>query len=235
MGEMAIADGITHVIATPHASAEFRFQPEAICERLMALQAHFGKQLALASGCDFHVSVENIGDFHLDRAKYTLNQKNYLLVEFSEFSIPPNTDDVLHGIRLAGVFPIITHPERNSLIRSRPEMLWKWTRLGCFVQITAQSLFGKFGPKAESAAKRWLDDGRIHFVSSDAHDLQKRPLKLRPAYEFVAERRGEEIARALFRENPLAVFEGRPLPYQPEMPPQLGEAGYVRKKRFGIF
>ncbi|HET9401245.1 MAG TPA: CpsB/CapC family capsule biosynthesis tyrosine phosphatase [Candidatus Acidoferrales bacterium] len=235
MAEMAIADGITHVVATPHANAEFRFQPDMIRERAAELQLRFKGKLALATGCDFHLSVENLRDFHALPSKYTINQKCYLLVEFSDFSIPPNTDEVLHGIRLAGVFPIVTHPERNSLIRNRPEMLWKWMRMGCFVQITAQSLLGKFGPKAEAAAKEWLDQDRMHFVASDAHDAQKRPLKLKTAYDLVATRRGQAIAGALLRENPLAAFEGRPLPYQPEAPPEQNEAHLPKKKRFGIF
>ena len=235
MGEMAVADGITHVMATPHASAEFRFEPERIRKKLDELTAHFGKRLVLSSGCDFHLSVENIRDFHSQPSKYTLGQKNYLLVEFSEFSIPPNADEILHGIHLAGALPVITHPERNTLIRNTPEMLWKWMRMGCYVQITAQSLLGKFGEKAGAAANQWLDQERVHFIASDAHDLRKRPLKLRAAYEHVAARRSEEIAEALFRENPLAAFEGRPLPYQPEVPPDGNDPAYRKKKRFGIF
>ena len=235
MGETAIADGITHVIATPHASAEYKFDPLRIRAALAELQARFAGRLTLASGCDFHLSLENVRDFHLDPAKYTLNQKNYLLVEFSEFSIPPNTEDVLHGIRLAGVFPIVTHPERNRLILARPELLAKWMRLGCFVQITAQSVLGKFGAKAKSAAEKWLDQDLVHFIASDAHNADRRPLKLRAAFDAVVQRRGDEIARALFRENPLAAFEGRPLPYQPELPPESGPGPYRKRKRFGIF
>ena len=235
MGEAAIADGITHVIATPHASAEYKFDPQRIRAALAELQARLAGRLTLASGCDFHLSLENIRGFHLDPAKYTLNQKNYLLVEFSEFSIPPNTEDVLHGIRLAGVFPVITHPERNRLILAHPELLAKWMRLGCCMQITAQSVLGKFGAKAKAAAEKWLDQDLVHFVASDAHNPDRRPLKLSAAFDAVVQRRGETIARALFRDNPLAAFEGRPLPHQPEPPPESGEGTYRKRKRFGIF
>lgn len=235
MGEAAIADGITHVIATPHASAEYKFDPQRIRAALAELRAGFEGRLTLASGCDFHLSLENVRDFHLDPAKYTLSQKNYLLVEFSEFSIPPSTEDVLHGIRLAGVFPIITHPERNRLILAHPELLTRWMRLGCYVQITAQSVLGKFGAKAKAAAEKWLDHDLVHFIASDAHNASQRPLKLRVAFDAVAERRGETIAQALFCENPLAAFEGRPLPYQPELPPESGDGTYRKRKRFGIF
>ena len=33
MAEMAIADGITHVVGTPHANGEYKFDPEVIRQR----------------------------------------------------------------------------------------------------------------------------------------------------------------------------------------------------------
>jgi hypothetical protein len=50
---------------------------------------------------------------------------------------------------------------------------------------------------------------------------------------------GEEVARALLVENPLAAFEGRPLPFVPQLAEDAGlspGATPVRKKkRFWIF
>jgi protein-tyrosine phosphatase len=38
MAEMAIADGVTHVVATPHANSEFRFDYELIQKKRDELQ-----------------------------------------------------------------------------------------------------------------------------------------------------------------------------------------------------
>ena len=156
MGEMAIADGITHVIGTPHANPNYRFSPRAIRERCDELQAIFVGRLVLATGCDFHLSFENLQDIKYDSARYTLNQKNYLLVEFADYSIPPSLDQSLHELQLAGLHPIVTHPERNPLIRAQPERLYKWLGQGCYAQITAQSLGGRFGKAAQEMAQQWL-------------------------------------------------------------------------------
>ena len=51
---------------------------------------------------------------------YCINQKDYLLVEFNEFSIPPSMDQTLHELQLAGLRPIITHPERNGILARTP-------------------------------------------------------------------------------------------------------------------
>jgi len=140
-------------------------------------------------------------------------------------------DQTLHEIQLAGLQPVITHPERKGILRSRPERLKKWVRQGCFVQVTGGALTGSFGTRSQHDALRWIGEGLIHFVASDAHNTRSRPLRLQPAYNAVVDRFGEEKARALFQDNPLAAFEGRQLPHVPE----IAELPPPRRKRFFFF
>jgi protein-tyrosine phosphatase len=237
MAEMAIADGTTHIIGTPHASPNHRFEPKLVEKRRTELQAQFDGRLKFATGCDFHLSFENLRDIRLEPNRYTLNQKNYLLVEFADFSIPASLDQALHELQLAGITPIITHPERNPLIRSKPERLFGWLRQGCFVQVTAQSLLGKFGKSALEVTKEWLEAGAIHFFASDAHNVTSRPPRLKETFDLVAKMQGEEVARAMLVENPLAVFEGRPLQFVPELLDRADprSSGSRRRKRFWFF
>jgi protein-tyrosine phosphatase len=239
MAEMGIADGVTHIIATPHASPNHEFIPELVKLRRDEIQSRFEGRLTLATGCDFHLSFENLQEIRLDPERFTLNQKNYLLVEFADFSIPPSMDNALHELQLAGLTPIITHPERNPLIRTKPERLFRWLRQGCFVQVTAQSLTGRFGKAAQAAAEEWIDAGAVHFLASDAHNITSRPLRLSEAFEYLEKTRGGEVAQAMLVENPLAVFEGRALPFVPELDESVGLApganATKRRKRFWFF
>jgi protein-tyrosine phosphatase len=240
MAEMAIADGITHVIATPHASSHYPFVPALVRQRRDELQAKFEDRLILATGCDFHLSFENLQDIRHHPARYTLNQKNYLLVEFADYSIPPSLDQALHNLQLAGLHPIVTHPERNPLIRAQPERLFAWLRQGCYVQVTAQSLLGRFGTSAQEISEKWLDAGAVHFLASDAHNVTSRPLQLKEAWDYLVQTRGEEVARGLLVDNPLAAFEGRPLPHVPEFNEDAGRGIPAsrksgRRKRFWFF
>lgn len=239
MADMAIDDGITHVIGTPHASPAHCYDPELVKQRRDQLQARFEGRLILATGCDFHLSFENLQDIQKDPTRYTLNQKTYLLVEFADYSIPPALDQVLHQLQLAGSHPVITHPERNPLIRLQPERLFRWIKQGCYVQLTAQSLFGRFGKAAQEITEEWLEAGAVHFLASDAHNLTSRPLRLKEAFDQVARTRGEKVAKALLVENPMAAFEGRALPYVPELAENVGlrsGAGAPRRrKRFWFF
>jgi protein-tyrosine phosphatase len=129
---------------------------------------------------------------------------------------------------------VVTHPERNGLLRGSPARLADWVRRGCYVQVTAQSLLGRFGDAAQHWAEAWLDQDMVHFVASDAHDTKSRPPRLRAAYDVVAARKGEAVAQALFRENPLAAFEGRALPYAPD-PQDTRAEPPKRRKRFLFF
>ena len=222
MAEDAIADGITSVVATPHASSDYKFDYAKVRAACDDLSARLAGRLTVATGCDFHLNHENLVAIRRDPRPFCLNQHNYLLVEFNEFSIPPSMDHTLHELQLAGLRPVITHPERNGILRTHPERLEQWVRHGSLVQITAGSLTGVFGSGPQQEAWAWIARGFVHFICSDAHNTGRRPLKLKFAYDAIADRMGEEVARSYFFDNPLAAFEGRALPYVPEVaaPPE---------------
>ena len=232
MAESAIEDGITHVVATPHSSNEYRFDYARVRQLREELQARIGDRLTLATGCDFHLYPENMDALRADAPRFCINQHDYLLVEFNEYSIPPAMDQTLHEIQLAGLRPIITHPERNGILRTQAERLAKWVQLGCYIQVTGGALTGVFGSGAQKDVLRWIDEGLVHFVASDAHNTRSRSLKLRPAFEKVREQFGEEKARALFVGNPMAAFDGRDLPHVPEVGDGVAKP---RRRRFFFF
>ena len=232
MAQAAIEDGWTHIVATPHSSSQYAFNYARVRQLHEQLQRLIGDRLALATGCDFHINLENLDALRADAPRFCINQRSYLLVEFSEFSIPPTMNHTLHEMQLMGLRPVITHPERNAILQGQPGKLAAWVQIGCFVQVTAGALTGGFGAKSRDYAMRWIGEGLVHFVASDAHNMSWRPLRLLPAYDVVRERFGEEKARALFIENPLAAFEGRELPHVPDI---ALEEKPVRKKRFLFF
>jgi len=87
-------------------------------------------------------------------------------------------------------------------------------------------------------AEEWIGMNVVHFLASDAHNITTRPLRLKEVFDHVAKKRGEDVARALLVDNPLAVFEGRPLPWVPEMDDDIGlspGAKPRKRKRFWFF
>ena len=134
MLKMAAAAGTTELVCTPHSNRDYKFEPLVIRERLRELEEGIAGAVRLYTGCDFHLSYENIQDAITNPRKYTINQDRYLLVEFSELLIFRNTAEIFGRLQEAGMSPIITHPERNQLLQMRLEEIAKWVEAGAYVQ-----------------------------------------------------------------------------------------------------
>jgi len=208
MVRMAAEHGTTDLVATPHASPAYRFEPAAVADRLRQLQAAAGEALRLYTGCDFHLSYENIQDAIEYPRKYTIAQGNYLLVEFSDLLIFQNTGEIFARLQDAGMTPVITHPERNGLLRQRIDRIREWVAGGARVQVTAQSLTGIFGKRAQAFSEELLDSGLVHVIASDGHDCVHRPPVMDLAYRWLEQEYGQALADALCVENPKAALTG---------------------------
>ena len=211
MARMAAAAGTTDIVASPHSNDEFRFDPSTVEAKIAELQAAVGESPVIHYGCDFHLNLENIQDALSSPAKYSIDHRGYLLVEFSDHLIPKTTTDIFAALIASGMRPVITHPERNPLLRERLADLECWVCQGCLVQVTAQSLLGSFGRRAKAAADTMMHRGLVHVLASDAHDLKHRPPLLRPAYDHVTEHYGQEMAERLCVENPQSILRGKPV------------------------
>jgi len=208
MVRMAAEHGTTDLVATPHANLQFRFDPELIAERIAQIHEAAGGALRLYTGCDFHLSFDNIQDSIDHPRKYTINQQRYLLVEFSELLIFKNTEDIFARLRDAGMTPIITHPERNGLLRQRAEDIAKWVEQGARVQVTAQSLTGRFGRKAQDFSRELLSRRLVHVVARDGHDCERRPPVMDEARVWLEKKYGDALAETLCVTNPGAALSG---------------------------
>ena len=228
MARMAAADGITHIVATPHSNYEFRFDPEVNRRKRDQLQQTIGETPTLLLGCDFHISYENLEALRNTPEWFTLNGHQYLLVEFANFNIPPQMDQIFFELLSRKLVPIITHPERNPILSRDPEQIRKWIEIGCLVQVTAGAFVGRFGKNAERTAKLLLRHHLIHFIASDAHNPTSRPPLLSKARQVIAGELSEEAALALSESNPRAAMEGQPLPWQPEPQPIRPRKWYSR-------
>src|SRR5262249_10874714 len=106
---------------------------------------------------------------------------------------------------------ILAHPEHIPWMAESPAAVARLVALGAFSQVTAMSVTGDFGRRAQGDAWKLIDAGLVHFVASDAHDLKRRPPGLSRARRAIAGRWGEVLAARLCEENPRAVVEDRPL------------------------
>jgi protein-tyrosine phosphatase len=216
MLRIAAADGIEHIVATPHADDQYTFDRAQCSATLERLRGNAPKSMQFSLGCDFHFSYDNVQDALVHPARYVIGATPYLLLEFSDYAISPVLLDVLGRMREAGLVPVITHPERNLLMQRSPGEVLRLVECGCPVQVTASSVTGGWGEGARRAALWLLEHDAVHALASDAHSPQHRPPRLSSAREAVAQHVGGDVARALVEDNPRAIIAGLPLPYFPK-------------------
>ncbi len=220
MVQMAAEDGITHIVATPHANDTWRYdraRNEGLLAQIReALPPDTRDRMHLGLGCDFHMNFENTEDAHTNGRRYSINEGEYLLIELPDMGISARMEEMLYTMRVDGLTPILTHPERNLTLQRQPELLRGWVQSGLLVQVTAGSVTGNFGPRAEEMAWNLLRANSVHFLATDAHNLERRPPVLSVARKMVEEKLGSALAERLCISNPLAVYENKQLPAQPQ-------------------
>jgi protein-tyrosine phosphatase len=213
---LAHQDGIEHMVATSHANDSYTFDRESLTVRLNQLRSRVGDIMTFSLGCDFHLSYKNVADALARPQYYTIAEGQYLLVEFSDYGIPPQIGDSLFHLRAIGITPIITHPERNPILQRHREQVLRWVQQGCLVQVTASALTGTWGESARRSAHWLLERLAVHVIATDAHDHKQRRPILSAARRLVTDRYGEDVAQALVEDNPRAIVANEQVPFLPE-------------------
>ncbi len=211
--EMAIAmcrmsheDGVTHLVATPHANFAYEYDREAHLARLAELQQQ-APEPKLILGCDMH--IDHFEDVLREPKRFAIGDTRYLLIEVSDFMSPRVVLEAVYRLHTGGVRTILTHPERVPSLSRKFEVLRQLADMGCLLQLTANSITGHWGKVAQSSAERMIAEGLARIVASDAHDDQWRTPVLSPARVAVERLIGDEAANALFNDYPAMVISDK--------------------------
>lgn len=224
MARMAVADGIRVTACTPHIYPGMYANTApgiraAISRFADELRRH-GIPLHLEAGADTHLQPGLPAAIRGGRIP-TLAGSRYLLLEPPHHVAPPHLDQSLFELQVAGYVPVITHPERLSWLADHYATMQRAVAAGTWMQITAGSLTGRFGRAARYWAERMLDEGLVHLLATDAHDLKRRPPLLAEGREAAARRLGETEAGHLVHTRPAGIVADRPranLPPPPGLP-----------------
>ncbi|QOS77399.1 hypothetical protein JNUCC31_21750 [Paenibacillus sp. JNUCC31] len=200
MAEKAAASGITSIIATPHhLNGQYNNQPNVVNQAVDLLRAELRKsniRLEIRPGQEIRVHDNLIGDLYAGKC-CTLAGSRYMLLELPFGHIPSQFPGILHELRIAGIIPIIAHPERNRLIQNNPDLLVEYLGQGALCQITAQSVLGLFGRKVQRWCFHFCKENGFHFISSDAHNMEERTFTMKAAYHLLERRFGNQLVQNL--------------------------------------
>jgi len=208
MARIAAHDGIRIIVATPHVNKAL-YSFEEVKQRVILFNRYLeaaGLDVSVLPGGDVSVVFEPslVKDF-------TINSNGYILVEFPHTHMPHNAATILHNFRKEGLRPIITHPERNPTIMSRPETLLELLEDGIMVQVTAGSLTGDFGRKSQRCALFLLENDAVDIIATDAHSRRFRRPVLSAGFHVAEKIVGRARAEAMVINTPVAVIAGNPV------------------------
>ena len=203
------------MVASPHANDRYHYDREYMQRLVTHLQQLVGDTPKITLGCDFHLSYDNLQDAFVNPSRYVIGNTHYLLVEFSNYSVPHNTTESFLKLGDRGITVVITHPERNPILRENLQRVIEWAEQGCIIQMTGSALTGFWGERTRRAAEWLIEHQAVHVLATDAHDMEKRVPILSTSRDAAAQIVGDEIAEALVTGNPSAIVNDQILPFFP--------------------
>jgi protein-tyrosine phosphatase len=225
MCRQAEKDGIKGLVATPHFFRGLFPTPNVatVSSAVVDLQKLCEKslipELRIYLGADCHLHAEVVENVKADIVP-TINGSRYLLLELPNEHLPPGTKQLLFDINIAGITPIITHPERNSVLSRHPSMLYEFVRGGAYAQVTAGSLTGLFGSETQRAAELMVAHHLVQLIASDAHDPERRPAILSAGVAAAAQIIGRDFAEQMAQDVPRAVLQDDPIRFAEPVRPE---------------
>jgi protein-tyrosine phosphatase len=196
----ACQQGVGTIIVTPHFTPGIDpFSPDTLHQRVEEAKA-----ICVAAGYDLRVypGVEMLYTFQAERYLSqqrvpTLAGSNKILIEFSPDIRFDDMETAVQSVLRSGYFPILAHIERYpSLLHGRNAERLKGD-YDVFYQVNSGFVLNGEGFFAKRAIKRLLTDGKIDFIASDAHDVERRPCQMEAAYNALVAQVGERYADEL--------------------------------------
>ena len=238
MAEIAVGDGITMTACTPHiypglyanTGAQIMQQVQAFCTQLQEADI----PLEVTYGADIQPVPELVHGLRSGHMP-TLHGTRYFLFDPHHHTVPVGFSRLIFDLLAAGYRPVITHPERLTWL---DDGHYGWfvdaAQVGAWIQLTAGAVTGRFGPHPKYWAERFLGDGLVHILATDAHDPEHRPPPLLAEGRAAAEPYiGADEAELLVTGRPQAIIENRDpgeIPPPPALDPDENRRNATKPK-----
>lgn len=234
LARACVADGVRAVAATPHVSEKYPTTParmrQGLEEAREAIEAA-GVPLTVYGGAEVAIDqMSRLSDEDL-RGLTLGPTEGFILLETPYAAWPMELESQVGRLATLGIRGILAHPERSAGVQDPGgvDKLELAISRGLYTQVTAGSLAGRFGRTAKNTANELLQRELVHMISSDSHNVDRRPPRMGEAAADVGD---PELARWLTTDAPLAIVRGERLPPRPA-PPERSSGRLFKRARRG--
>ncbi len=201
----AYRDGIRSIVATPHYyPGQNNASPEQIREKLWQLKTEAAAvcpKLSLYLGNELYYN-SGLPELLAGKEAFTMADSSYVLMEFAPEVDYTELRNGLYSMQTQGFWPILAHVERYQQLLEDMERARELIEMGVYLQANASSILGRHGRREKRFLRRLLEEERLHFVATDAHDLSGRPPVLSKCAVYLEKKYGERLTERLLHENP---------------------------------
>lgn len=212
LARIAVADGIHTSVLTPHVHpGRYSNLRSGLLSKVLKFQSELdaaGIELQVHLGGEVRLSVESL-ELLLDGEVPFLGVVDgykVMLLEFPHQMIPVGSQQFIEKLRAMKILPLIAHPERNKAVMAQPERIRAFVDSGCWLQVTAGAVAGRFGDQSKETAKWLLENDLVHIIATDAHNAEHRPPLLSEGRDVAAALVGESKAWDMVRERPAKII-----------------------------
>ena len=204
MLEIAVSEGISTMIATPHNMPGKGCPPVSVVRRkvdeLRKTAEQEGIPLEIVAGTEYYYR-EEVLDILEDGGGVTLGNSDCVLVEFEPMAERNYIRNALRNILGLGYTPVIAHVERYARLMEDSSILYDMRKNGILVQVNAMSVTGDNGRQAKKDVRNLLKKGQVDFVATDAHSDGRRAPFMKRCADVLYKKYGAEYADGLLFGN----------------------------------
>ena len=211
---LAEKNGISKIVATPHyenllVNNKNYSDVEEYVEKLNNLVHENSININIYSGTalNFNEKISEILD--IDRQNFSLNKTRFFLLETTFNQFNDNHIKIIEKFRAKRLYPILSHPERNTSLRKNFKLLKEIIDIGGLIQISSDSIIGNNDELDKKFALEIIERKMATCISSEIHNKDRNlSPNLNLSYEIINELFGKSIADKLFIINPQLILDG---------------------------
>ena len=185
------SDGITTVIATPHFNfmkddeQSFLTKREDSLNQVKNIIKENNLKITIRKGTEL---LFGPGMTDIDLSQHTIEDTDYLLIEFSTRKKITNAVTSLENILAQGFIPILAHMERYDFLLDDGDLMIKLIQMGVLFQVNAETIIND-----KSLTNILFKKNLVHLIASDTHNTTNRNPNLKEALDSLDEAQADLI------------------------------------------